>query len=145
MAKKIVRHFKNIEDLKAASYEELISVEEIGEKIAASILDYFSKPKHLEVVKRLQAAGIQFEQAETAILSDKLSGKVFVVSGVFSRYSRDQVKKIIEENGGRNAGSVSSNTDFLLAGEKMGPEKQKKAEKLGIAVISEDEFILMLK
>jgi len=145
VAKKLARHYKSMERLMAAPHDELISIEEIGDKIAGSIIDYFSQRKHLELLNRLKEAGLKLEQPETAILSDKLSGRVFVVSGVFSRYSRDQIKQLIEEHGGKNAGSVSKNTDFLLAGDKMGPEKRKKAEQLGVAIISEDEFVVMIE
>jgi DNA ligase (NAD+) len=144
VAKKLARHFKSMDKLIASSFEELISVEEIGEKIAGSILLYFSNPKHLELIEALRNAGLRFEMEETAILSEVLSGKVFVVSGVFSQFSRDQIKQMIELHGGKNSGSVSKNTDFLLAGEKMGPEKQKKAEQLGVKIISEEEFIQMI-
>ncbi|NVO18365.1 MAG: NAD-dependent DNA ligase LigA [Bacteroidetes bacterium] len=144
VAKKLASHFHTMEALSTASFEELLQVEEIGEKIAASLVDYFGNPKHIEIIQRLKDVGIQFEQEEAAILSDKLSGKVFVVSGVFSRFSRDQVKKMIEEHGGKNSSSVSKNTDFVLAGDKMGPEKLKKAEQLGIQILSEDEFVQML-
>ncbi len=144
VAKKLARHYKNMDSLSNAGLEELITVEEIGDKIAGSIVAYFSEPKHLEMIARLKEAGVMMEQPETANLSDKLSGRVFVVSGVFSRFSRDQIKLLIEVHGGKNAGSVSKNTDYLLAGEKMGPEKRKKAEQLSVAIITEEEFIGMI-
>jgi DNA ligase (NAD+) len=128
-----------------ATLEELITVEEIGEKIAQSIVKYFSNPQHLEILARLRQAGLQLEQETAANLSEKLKGKVFVVSGVFGKFSRDQIKQMIELHGGKNAGSVSGNTNFLLAGDKMGPEKRKKAEQLGIPIISEEEFIMMIE
>ncbi|MBK7171900.1 MAG: NAD-dependent DNA ligase LigA [Bacteroidales bacterium] len=144
VAKKLARHFKSMDKLTQASFDELITVEEIGEKIAGSLVSYFSNPKHLDLIEALRKAGLKFEMEETAILSEVLSGKVFVVSGVFSQFSRDQIKQMIELHGGKNTGSVSKNTDFLLAGDKMGPEKQKKAEQLGVKIISEEEFIQML-
>jgi len=145
VAKKLARHFGSMDALMAAGTEELLTAEEIGTKIAASIQDYFSNPKHLEIIARLKSAGIRFElsRSANANLSDKLAGKVFVVSGVFSR-SRDEIKSLIEAHGGKNAGSVSKNTTFVLAGENMGPEKQKKAAQLNIPIISEDELMRMI-
>jgi DNA ligase (NAD+) len=144
VAKRLARHFRTMDRLMQAQQDELLTVEEIGEKIAGSVLAYFSNPGHKELIARLQAAGIQMEMEETAKLSDVLSGKVFVVSGVFSRFSREQLKQTIELHGGKISSSVSKNTDFLLAGEKMGPEKLKKAEQLGIKLISEDEFLSII-
>jgi len=144
VARKLAHHFGNMDQLMAATQEELLMVEEIGEKIAGSVLAYFSKPQHREMISRLRDAGLRMQREETAILSDVLSGKLFVVSGVFSNYSRDQVKQLIESHGGKCTGSVSKNTDYLLAGEKMGPEKRKKAEQLGIRILSEDEFQQMI-
>jgi DNA ligase (NAD+) len=145
VAKKLVRHYRSLDNLMKATLEELITVEEIGEKIAQSIVKYFSNPQHLEILARLRQAGLQLEQETAANLSEKLKGKVFVVSGVFGKFSRDQIKQMIELHGGKNAGSVSGNTNFLLAGDKMGPEKRKKAEQLGIPIISEEEFIMMIE
>jgi DNA ligase (NAD+) len=145
VAKKLARHFRSMDTLASASFEELLMVEEIGEKIAGSLRDYFSGKRHIDLIRRLQVAGIQMEQPVSVSLSHKLSGKVFVVSGVFRQFSREQLKQTIEQHGGKNSGSVSGNTDFLLAGEKMGPEKRKKAEQLGVAILSEDEFIAMLE
>jgi len=146
VAKKLARHFGSMDALMTAGTEELLTAEEIGTKIAASIQDYFSNPKHLEIIARLKSAGIRFElsRSANANLSDKLAGKVFVVSGVFSR-SRDEIKSLIEAHGGKNAGSVSKNTTFVLAGENMGPEKQKKAAQLNIPIISEDELMRMIQ
>lgn len=144
VAKRLARHFRTMDRLMLAQTDELLAVEEIGEKIAGSVLAYFSNPRHQELIARLKSAGIQMEMEETAKLSDVLSGKVFVVSGVFSRFSREQLKQTIELHGGKISSSVSGNTDFLLAGEKMGPEKQKKAEQLGVKILSEDEFLSMI-
>jgi len=121
-------------------------VEEIGEKIARSIMAWFHEEKNLSLVRRLRSAGIQFRMDESSVprLSDKLSGLTFVVSGVFERYSRDELKKTIEAHGGKNIGSVSSKTSYLLAGANMGPEKRKKAEKLGVPIISEEDFLKLI-
>ncbi|MBK7211977.1 MAG: NAD-dependent DNA ligase LigA [Bacteroidales bacterium] len=145
VAKKLARHFKSMDKLMAATLDDLLGVEEIGDRIAGSLLEYFLVPAHLQIISQLRDAGLSMEQPEAAILSEKLSGRVFVVSGVFSQFSRDQIKQMIELHGGKNASSVSGNTDFLLAGDKMGPEKRKKAEQLGVKIITEEEFILMLE
>ncbi len=145
VAKKLARHFGSIEALQSAGSDELLQAEEIGEKIAASIIGYFANPKHREIILRLKTAGLKFEldDSQSAKLSDNLSGKVFVVSGVFSR-SREEIKTLIEAHGGKNAGSVSKNTSFLLAGDNMGPEKRKKAAQLNIPIISEEDFFGMI-
>ncbi len=141
VAKKLANHFKSIDRLQQAGYDELISVEEIGEKIAESVIQWFQKPKHLEIIERLKAKGIQMEITEEATpVSDVLQGKSFVVSGVFERHSRTEIKALIEQYGGKNTGSLSSKTDYLLAGANMGPAKKEKAEKLGIPIISETAF-----
>lgn len=144
-AKKLASHFRSLDKLRKADFEELISVDEVGDKIAQSVLDYFAADGQNEEISRLKAAGLQFEMGERdALASTKLDGKAFVVSGVFNRYSRDEIKILIEENGGRNVGSISAKTDFVLAGENMGPAKLKKAESLGIPILSEDDLIQML-
>lgn len=142
-AKKLARYFKNIDALIAASEEELASVEDVGEKTARFIYDYFRDECHRELVERLRAAGLKMTVVETR-LSDALAGKTFVVSGVFSRFSRDEIKADIEQHGGKVSSSISGKTDYVLAGEKMGPEKLKKAEKLGVPIISEDEYLKMI-
>lgn len=146
VAKKLARHFKSIDNLRIASYDELIAVDEIGERIAQSIISYFSDARNIEIIDRLREKGLQFEvdEAENELASDKFAGLNFVVSGVFNTFSRDSIKETIEQNGGKNVGSVSSKTDYLVAGENMGPAKREKAEKLGIKIVSEDEFIAML-
>jgi len=146
VAKKLAFFFKSIESLMKTSYQDLNDVEEIGDKIAMSILRYFSEPKNISIIERLRSAGIQLEiKPEKAQLkSNALSGLTFVVSGFFEHFSREELKKTIEQHGGRNAGSVSSKTSYVIAGRNMGPEKRKKAEKDGIPVISEEEFIQML-
>lgn len=146
VAKKLARYFHSIERLRAATEEELIGVDEIGGRIAESVVDFFSQEQHQEVVARLLEAGLQFEVSEEqqAMSSDKLEGATFVISGVFARHSRDELKVLIEQNGGKNVGSLSGKTAFLLAGENMGPAKLAKAEKLGINIIDESEFERMI-
>lgn len=145
VAKKLASAYLNIENLKKASFEELKEVEEVGEKIAASVVDYFSKPEHLEIISRLAEKGVKMnKEIVTHSGSNLLNSQTFVVSGVFERHSRDEIKSMIEHYGGKNTGSVSSKTNFVLAGENMGPEKRKKAEKLGIKIISEEEFERMI-
>ncbi|MBX7051798.1 MAG: NAD-dependent DNA ligase LigA [Flavobacteriales bacterium] len=146
VAKKLARHFVTIDRIKEASVEQLLQADEIGDKIAASIRAWFSDPQNLEILDRLKMAGLQFESTvvESAKASDKLNGKTFVVSGVFASFSRDGIKESIEANGGKVSGSISKKTDFVVAGDKMGPEKRKKAEDLGIPVISESDYIQMI-
>lgn len=139
-AKKLARRFRHIEALSSASKEELMEVEDVGERVADSILDFFNNTDNLQMVMDLRAAGLQFEVGEEQKpQSQMLVGQSIVVSGVFS-IPRDQMKEIIEQNGGKNVSSISKNTSFILAGEKMGPEKRKKAESLGVPIISEEEF-----
>lgn len=141
MARKLARHFRTIDALMQASFDDLIAINEVGEKMAQSILDYFNNPEHVELIQRLRQAGLQFEMQEEALPSEGvLNGSSIVVSGVFARYSRDEIKALIEKNGGKVTGSVSSKTTYLVAGENMGPEKQKKAEELGVKIISESDL-----
>jgi DNA ligase (NAD+) len=145
VAKKLAAHFKSIDELMAANQEQLVQVGEIGEVIAQSIVNYFSKPENIALIQRLKAAGLQLTAGETAAkISDNLSGKSFVISGVFKNHSREALQKLIEEHGGRNLGNVSSNTDYIVAGEGMGPSKREKAMKLGIPIITEQEFMDMI-
>ena len=145
-AKKLARFFKNVDALSNATKEELMQVDDVGERVATSIIDFFLQPENLEMIIALRNAGVQFElkAEETVSFSDKLSGKSIVVSGVFS-IPRDEMKQLIEKHGGKNVSSISKNTDFVLAGEKMGPEKRNKAQKLEIPIISEEEFYEMIK
>ena len=146
VAKKLAAHFKNIDALMQASFEELIAVEEIGEKIAESVINYFKKPEHREMIERLRQHGICFRLEETESSTPKLlAGKSFVVSGVFQRRSRNEIKELIERFGGKNVSSISSKTDYVLAGDNMGPAKKAKAEKLGIPILSEAAFEEMIK
>lgn len=146
VAKKLAFHFGNIDALQQAGFEELKSIDEIGEKIAGSVVEYFSNADNLEIIRRLQEKGIIFktDQPATQLIEDRLGGKTFVISGVFRNFSRDQLKEMIGQYGGKNAGSISGKTDFLLAGDEMGPAKMKKAGELGIRVISEDDFLEMI-
>jgi DNA ligase (NAD+) len=146
-AKKLAFYFKNIESLEQATVEQLLEVGDIGERIAEAIVAYFKDARIIEMINRLKSYGLQFELTEHQLTttSDKLKDKSFVVSGVFSKFSRDDLKKTIEQNGGKNVGSISSKTSYILAGDNMGPEKLKKAEKLGIPILSEDDFIKMIE
>jgi DNA ligase (NAD+) len=145
VAKKLAKHFKNIDAIRSASFDELVNVDEIGEKIAISVQQYFMDEAHNLLIERLKKAGLQFELVEKEGASNKLEGKAFVVSGVFTSFSRDEIKEVIESNGGKNVSSISSKTDFVVAGDNMGPAKLKKASDLGITILSEDEFIQLLK
>jgi DNA ligase (NAD+) len=147
VAKKLARHFKSIENIMAATYEELIAAEEIGEVIAKSIIEFFAQEDNRNIIKRLKEKGLQFEvlQSEENVSGTKLSGLTFVISGVFNKYSRDELKDLIEKNGGKNVGSVSAKTNYLVAGENMGPAKLEKATQLGVNIISENDFINMLE
>lgn len=143
-AKKLARHFLNIDALMHASEEALAQVDDIGEKTARTIVQYFASPLHREIIERLRAAGLQMATvAQTA--GSQLSGLTFVVSGVFEHYSRDAIKADIEQHGGKVSSSISSKTSYVLAGDKMGPEKLRKAEKLGIPIISEQEYRTMIE
>lgn len=145
-AKKLAYYFKSIDALKNATLEQLLEVGDIGERTAKAILDYFADKHTAEIIEKLRSHGLQLELSEEQLIhsSDKLKGLSFVVSGVFSKFSRDDLKKAIEQNGGKNVGSISGKTSFVIAGENMGPEKHKKAEKLGVPIISEDDFIKMI-
>jgi DNA ligase (NAD+) len=147
VAEKLAKHFRSIDAIAKASYEELLSAPEVGEKIAQSVLAYFKDPLNRKEVDRLKAAGLQFEMSgkEPERVSDVLSGKTFVVSGVFKNYERDQITEVIISHGGKVLSGVSGKLNYLVAGENMGPSKREKAEKLGVAIISEDEFEKMLK
>lgn len=142
VAKKLARHYQNMSQLMAATVEELIEVEEIGDKIAESVFHYFSIEKNQLLVAELEQHGLQMEVAEAdKPLSNHLEGSAIVVSGVFTQFSRTELKQLIEQHGGKNVGSISKKTTFVLAGENMGPSKRKKAEDLGIPLLTEDEFI----
>lgn len=143
-AKKLARYFSNIDALMSANVMELSMVEDVGEVTAVAVFDYFANPQHREVVERLRRAGLQLQMVDNR-LSNKLEGKTIVVSGVFEHFSREEIKNSIEQHGGKSSGSISSKTSYLLAGAKMGPEKLKKAEKLGVPIITEAEYLEMIK
>jgi len=145
-ARLLARHFKSMDALMNASLEELQEVEGIGEVMAKSIVGYFHNEQNRQIVERLRGYGLQFALSEeqTAAQSDRLAGQSIVISGVFAHHSRDEYKLIIEQNGGKNVGSISGKTSFILAGDNMGPSKLQKAEKLGIRIVSEDEFLEMI-
>ncbi len=145
-AKLLARHFKNIDALMNASLEELQEVEGIGEIMAKSIITYFHNPDNLAIINRLRDYGLQMalSEAQTTMMSDRLAGQSIVISGVFAHHSRDEYKLLIEQHGGKNVGSISAKTSFILAGENMGPSKLEKANKLGIRIVSEDEFLEMI-
>lgn len=145
VAKKIAKALKNIDAIMKASYDTLIEIDEVGEKIAIAIQHHFQQEENLEIVNGLKAAGLQFEIEEKELASSVLQGKSIVVSGVFHTLSRKELKEAIEANGGKNVGSISSKTSFIVAGDNMGPAKLEKAEKLGIEILSEDEFIQMIQ
>jgi DNA ligase (NAD+) len=146
VAKKIAKSFTDIEELENADLEKLKNIDEIGEKIAQSIITYFSNPANRELVERLKSNGLQLHRTEEDLsgYTDKLAGQSIVISGVFTHHSRDEYKEMIEKNGGKNVGSISSKTSFILAGENMGPAKLEKAQKLGVKIMSEDEFLALL-
>lgn len=145
-AKLLARHFKNIDALMNASLEELQEVEGIGEIMAKSIITYFHNPDNLTIINRLRDYGLQMalSESQTTMMSDRLAGQSIVISGVFAHHSRDEYKLLIEQHGGKNVGSISAKTSFILAGENMGPSKLEKANKLGIRIVSEDEFLEMI-
>jgi DNA ligase (NAD+) len=145
VAKKLARALGSIDRIMHAKYDELIEVDEIGEKIAISVQQFFLDERNVEIIQRLKDAGVQLEVVKKETLSQKLQGKSFVVSGVFNAFSRDELKEVIESNGGKNVSSISTKTDYVVAGENMGPAKLKKATDLGIQILSEDEFIQLLK
>jgi DNA ligase (NAD+) len=146
VAKTLARHYKNIDSLILADVLELESVDEIGEKIASSLKEFFNDKENLEIINTLKSYGLQFKLVENnnEQSSDILIGKLIVVSGIFEKYSRDELKKLIEINGGKISSSISKNTSFILAGSNMGPSKKQKAEALNIKIINEEEFIKII-
>jgi DNA ligase (NAD+) len=146
VAKKLAKHYKSIDALSKAPLMNLILVDEIGERIAQSVIDFFENQENRIIIERLKKHGVQFEIVEqiNPNATDKLAGKTFVVSGVFEKFSRDDLKKAIEDNGGKVGSSISAKTDYVVAGDNMGPAKLEKASKLNIPIISEDDFISML-
>ena len=144
VAKKLAKHFGSIDAIATASYEELVAVDEIGEKIAISLKNYFSDKQNIELIFNLKKIGLQFEAIKTESFSSRFTRMSFVVSGVFKAFAREELKQLIEENGGKNVSAISAKTTYLVAGENMGPSKLDKATKLGVKIISEDEFIQLL-
>jgi len=146
VAKKLAKYFKTIDALAEASQETLVNVEEIGEKIAESVVHFFEVEENRNTIERLKSFGVQLAISEEELegLTDRLQGKTFVISGVFQKVSRKELKKLIEDNGGKVTGSISAKTNYLVAGENMGPSKLAKAEKVGTQIISEDDFLEMV-
>ena len=146
-AKLIARHFKTMEALRHATLEELMSVDGVGQVIAESVIKYFANPINASIVDRLATYGVQMQLSAEQLSdrSDKLAGKSIVISGVFALHSRDEYKSMIENNGGKNVGSISKKTSFILAGDNMGPSKLEKAQSLGIPLVSEQEFLAMIE
>ncbi len=147
VAKKLANAFPTIEQLQQATLEEFVQVDEIGERIAQSVIRWFADEDNQRLIERLKAAGLQFSLSEETLSerTDKLAGKSIVISGVFTHHSRDEYKALIEQHGGKNVGSISGKTSFILAGENMGPSKLEKANKLGVAIIGEEEFLRMIE
>lgn len=143
-AKYLAHHFRSMDELMAASAEQLAEADEVGEKIAGSILEFFADGPNREIIERLRGVGVCFQERESRTLSNILEGKSVVISGSFVRHSRDELKKLIELHGGKNLAAVSGTTDYLLAGDKIGPAKLQKANKLGVAIIGEEEFEAMI-
>ena len=147
VAKKLAEHFRTIDNLRQATLEELVSVPEIGDRIAFSVQHYFSKPEHVEMIEKMREKGLQFslaEKTQTGPTSEKLSPHTFVISGVFSQFSRDELQGLITRNGGKVVSSISKKLSYLVAGDKMGPAKLEKATTLGVKIISEEEFLKMI-
>ena len=145
VAKKLAKYYKNIDAIMMANVLELNMVDEIGDKIAQSVVDFFSASAHVDLINRLKEKGLQFEYHEMQVqMSEVLKGKTIVVSGVFSKYSRDELKTMIEANGGKNGSSISSKTDYLVAGDNMGPAKLEKANQLKVPIITEEDFEKLL-
>ena len=147
VAKKLARYFKNIDHISKATLEELIAADEIGEKIAESIIHFFSIEQNQNLIDRLRSHGLNFELSEDQLANatTKLDGLIFVVSGVFSKFSRDELKNTIEQNGGKVSSSISKKTSYIVAGENMGPSKLAKAEKLEVNIINEDRFLELIQ
>ena len=146
-ARMLARHFKSMDAVASASLQDLTDIDGVGATIAKSVMAYFHDARNKEIVERLKASGLQMQMSEEQMggMTDRLAGKSIVISGVFSKHSRDEYKAIIEQNGGKNVGAISGKTSFILAGDNMGPAKLQKAEKLGVPIIDEDTFLNMLE
>jgi DNA ligase (NAD+) len=147
VAKKLAKHYKSIDAIAEATHDDLINVDEIGVKIAESVIEFFNSETNRDIINRLRNFGVQLEISaeKLANQTNKLEGNIFVVSGVFHTVSRDELKKLIEDNGGKVSSSISSKTSFIIAGDNMGPSKREKAEKLQVSIISENNFLEMLQ
>ena len=147
VARKLAKHYKNIDSLSQATLIDLILVDEIGDRIANSVIEFFKNENNKLIIDKLKMHGIQFKILEkiNPNATQKLENKIFVVSGVFEQFSRDELKKAIEDNGGKVGSSISAKTDYVIAGDNMGPAKLEKATKLNVAIISEKEFIDLIK
>jgi DNA ligase (NAD+) len=147
VAKKLAKHYKSIDALANATLEELVNVDEIGVKIAESVIVFFASEENKQIINRLKSFGLKLELSEEQLSkqTDRLKGDVVVVSGVFHKVTRNELKKLIEDNGGKVSSSISSKTSYIVAGDNMGPSKKEKAEKLGIILITEDIFLQKLK
>jgi DNA ligase (NAD+) len=146
VAKKLAKHFKSIDNLMAADFEMLISVDEIGDRIAQSIIDFSNDLGNIQLIDRLKSHGVQLAASAESLenQTDKLQGNVFVVSGVFHQMNRNELKKAIEDNGGKVSSSISKKTNYVVAGDNMGPSKKTKAEDLGVTIITEQGFIALI-
>jgi DNA ligase (NAD+) len=145
VARKLAVAFLSMERLMKADQESLEQVGEIGERIAQSLTSYFSDERNMKLIERLKDAGLQMEMGSNSqVVSENLAGKTFVISGIFANHSREELQNLIRQHGGRNSGSISARTDYILAGENMGPSKYQKAQKLGIPIIDEVQFLEML-
>jgi DNA ligase (NAD+) len=143
-AKYLAQHFRTLDAIAVATLEELAEAEEVGSKIAVSIVDYFASEENKRIIERLRKAGVELEVKEKVRASNALDGKSVVVSGKFPGYSRDDMKAMVEQHGGRNLAAVSANVDFIVAGDNMGPAKRQKAEKLGVTILSLEEFLSLI-
>ena len=145
-ARSLAQHFGSMEAIAKATYNELVEVEDIGDRIAQSIIEFFSNPANRQLVEKLKMAGLklQVEQIENLQLSDALKGMSVVISGTFSKVSRDELKELIRQHGGKNVSSVSASTSLLIAGNNIGPSKLEKATKLGVKIVGEDEFFKLI-
>ncbi|MDE5725389.1 MAG: hypothetical protein K2I12_05205 [Duncaniella sp.] len=146
VSRRVARQVKSLDRLREMSREQLVAIDDVGPRIADSIIEYFSSEHNCEIIDRLRQAGVrmEIEEAPQTGTSDILAGKTIVISGVFALHSREEYKAMIELNGGKNAGSISKKTSFVLAGENMGPSKLEKARSLGVPLVNEDEFLSML-
>ena len=147
VAKKLARHYKSVDALANATIIDLVTVDEIGVRIAESVVEFFNSDKNQNIIQRLKGFGVQLEISAEKLASqtNKLQGMIFVVSGVFEIVSRDELKKLIEDNGGKVSSSISSKTNYVVAGDNMGPSKKTKAESLNVSIISEFDFFQLIK